>query len=1158
MTIWNTFKNKLGLQNKTSEDKDFSQLAQNRKGLLVDVPYALKKDEIEAENKGKFPWLYNPDKGIRWDFDPIYLRRLTEGNHLVGMLVDAISKEVSKTPWNIVEAEDVETQKRAEDPFGRTVAKTSKQDEAEEIKQLLRNPNPDHDFTDFLKMSMWDLLEIGSMASFLDFPEKALKETDRGQVLRSTDYKPKQLRVAPPETMTKAYFHKNGLLDGFWQYDRRQAQHTQSKWIVTEPIYFDSDEIVWSDLNPKSNNRYGYPPTMMIRDTLELIDLTIKQEKTYFEKGSIPSGALVFEALDMEEVRSFKEMMEADVSGKPHKTLMAGGDGGSVEYNQFGYNYKELQFLERQKWYSKIIASAFRVPISIVGLKPEEINRACYTRDTEVLTENGFKNYWEVDDDEKIAVYDSNNHELKYEIPKGLVEYEVDEEIVNLENTRTSMKVTKDHKILYTPRHIRNDESQYRLEPFNEINPNDIRVRTAPNKRDKRVVKDKEIFKLDGVYSRTRKNCREDIEFDIDNWLEFLGYFISEGCLSHRGEKGSPLYQIKFKQADELGERIPELLEEMGIEHKTFDREEERKNWSDTTEIIFYDKRIWKYLRENCGSYSGDMGIPREFLELPNEKLKILLDALIAGDGRVETNTNSWYGTTSKDLADDVQEIAFKLGYGTRITVNEKDDPNHNTAYIVNILKDDGHVVLQKDSRQTFENYKGKVWCFSTSTGVFVTRNNGKIAIQGNTFQGERSNFESNTLGSYLQKLERIINSQLVNKFWGDEYRFEFEPGMSENQRTRISQRVNQEWNSGVINRNEARRQLGYDLLEDEMGEEFQEKPEVGDGMEELLGEKQYECECLDCGTIVETDKHCDEIECPDCGGEMRRAGRPGPGKTKKNNEPMRETEDWAEFSLQPGDVDEFAEEIQEPVEEVWNILLDDEEFLKLIGEHVDTEKSSFDIFSKVKELLASKKIVDKLSETIQEGSNERAQEALNNAVEETDLGIDEDLVSQRLADRDQNIAENYSKRMANEITDTVQEGWESGESIDKIKDKLKETQEDFTENQSRVIARDQLQQATGEARNEFAKEHSDKFVEEWITSEDDRVRPQGGPDDKGHRGMNGKWKRPSENFAVDYIDAGGIVEESYPGNSKWGINCRCDTLLKPIEEVDDKDHAGV
>ena len=43
-----------------------------------------------------------------------------------------------------------------------------------------------------------------------------------------------------------------------------------------------------------------------------------------------------------------------------------------------------------------------------------------------------------------------------------------------------------------------------------------------------------------------------------------------------------------------------------------------------------------------------------------------------------------------------------------------------------------------------------------------------------------------------------------------------------------------------------------------------------------------YKCECLKCGYTMETDQHCRDIKCPECGGEMRRAERPGPGKSYK------------------------------------------------------------------------------------------------------------------------------------------------------------------------------------------------------------------------------------------------------------------------------------
>ena len=40
-----------------------------------------------------------------------------------------------------------------------------------------------------------------------------------------------------------------------------------------------------------------------------------------------------------------------------------------------------------------------------------------------------------------------------------------------------------------------------------------------------------------------------------------------------------------------------------------------------------------------------------------------------------------------------------------------------------------------------------------------------------------------------------------------------------------------------------------------------------------------YECKCLNCGHTMTSDKHCTDIKCPKCGGQMRRSDRPGQGR---------------------------------------------------------------------------------------------------------------------------------------------------------------------------------------------------------------------------------------------------------------------------------------
>lgn len=44
---------------------------------------------------------------------------------------------------------------------------------------------------------------------------------------------------------------------------------------------------------------------------------------------------------------------------------------------------------------------------------------------------------------------------------------------------------------------------------------------------------------------------------------------------------------------------------------------------------------------------------------------------------------------------------------------------------------------------------------------------------------------------------------------------------------------------------------------------------------------KKFTCECLKCSHTLKTTKHCIDLKCPECGGQMRRKERPGPGQEK-------------------------------------------------------------------------------------------------------------------------------------------------------------------------------------------------------------------------------------------------------------------------------------
>ena len=58
------------------------------------------------------------------------------------------------------------------------------------------------------------------------------------------------------------------------------------------------------------------------------------------------------------------------------------------------------------------------------------------------------------------------------------------------------------------------------------------------------------------------------------------------------------------------------------------------------------------------------------------------------------------------------------------------------------------------------------------------------------------------------------------------------------------------------------------------------EEKEINNFIKKLKEKKEtYKCECIDCGYKTTSEKHCKDIKCEKCGGEMRRQERPGTGK---------------------------------------------------------------------------------------------------------------------------------------------------------------------------------------------------------------------------------------------------------------------------------------
>ncbi len=405
----------------------------------------------------------------------------------------------------------------------------------------------------------------------------------------------------------------------------------------------------------------------------------------------------------------------------------------------------------------------------------------CHDEDTEILTKNGFKKFNEVisyeenngiisnikpKQDIEIACFNSSNEKLEYHEPLNASLYNYNGDMYHFSNKKIDIKVTPNHKMW-----ISNKGYEY----------NGHRSRRKSIWHEWKKIEAKDISLSD--YSRFRSQLKWDgkdnIEFidvcgkqvPVELYLEFLGYLLSEGCLytDNKSQYTVGICQTFKKYQKEMFECIEKFTKCLG---KTFSSKvnkiQERcpnsKN-SNIWEGIISGKELYNFFKKEVGNINGETKaqykhIPKNILDFSPRLLEILLQALVYGDGSIVKHNDKtkelYYYTTSKQLANDIYEIVFKCGYAPLLSIKDKEnytnrkDHKRLPLYIISwSTTNNGNFPLvyktyrnsktkEKHNILKLEKYNGKVWCFEVPTGLFVTRRNGKITIQGNSAAADK------------------------------------------------------------------------------------------------------------------------------------------------------------------------------------------------------------------------------------------------------------------------------------------------------------------------------------------------------------------------------------------------------------------------------------
>lgn len=343
----------------------------------------------------------------------------------------------------------------------------------------------------------------------------------------------------------------------------------------------------------------------------------------------------------------------------------------------------------------------------------------CYSEDTQVLTDSGWKYFYELDKTEKILQWDKDTNELSWVRPLNYFEYDVDEDMCLFENRHISQLVTKNHKVAVSIKKRRKEYESYDLVLADELYENKSWTLKFP---------------MAGILSGDK---HEDDAYIIGWWLT--------DAWKHSDGKAVMFSQSKPKTL----EKLRNWFGAHKIKYTEYVKKSKNANHKDEHTFYVVGDIANKLLTEY-----PNRELIWDMLSWDIESRKLLLEGIMDGDGSYKDDqyARTFWSMKSERL-DIFQAICVSLGY--RAYINNKYGVEFNIAH--------NSTEIQHRHRKPYVHYKGKVYCLQTMTGAFVVRRNNRAFISGN------SGFpKSMNVGTALDKKLGIeSDSEIGKKFSG-------------------------------------------------------------------------------------------------------------------------------------------------------------------------------------------------------------------------------------------------------------------------------------------------------------------------------------------------------------------------------------------------------
>lgn len=341
----------------------------------------------------------------------------------------------------------------------------------------------------------------------------------------------------------------------------------------------------------------------------------------------------------------------------------------------------------------------------------------CYDQETEVLTDDGWKYFKDLDRTEKFLSVNIETGEGEWNNAVGWIDEKYSGPMVEWKNKNNDLLTTPNHNHVFTTYSTKNN----RLRIESKLPSEAKLLKHLPKWRGKMI----EDFRFDNRI------------FNSSDFVEFMGYYISEGSLIFHKNWRIHLSQkkdhIKKNIYDNARRLFPSVSNNDGYIQISL-----KKDQKELIDYLSLGKSHQKY-------------IPKNIKQLDSSLIKLFLKAFNKGDGSIRKNNKDWDGYKSKDqrlyytssrkLADDLGELILKTQNTPSYKFKEPQsiyDPKRDQEYMQNngiwiITETTNKYAFRPALNEKIILYSGRIYDVELERNhTLFVRRGGRVLVSGN------------------------------------------------------------------------------------------------------------------------------------------------------------------------------------------------------------------------------------------------------------------------------------------------------------------------------------------------------------------------------------------------------------------------------------------